>query len=126
MFDVDLANEWNATVTSAPSTTGTVGETYSYTLVANESVTLALSGNATSWMTLTGMTVSGRPTNAQNYSVSLAVTSVNGTGTTYVNWTITVGPSPYQPLYDMLFPIAGIFVIIAVLVFLVGSSKRVT
>jgi hypothetical protein len=80
---------WAPSVSSSPATAVTEGDPYSYTVVANESVTIIYSG--ASWLTLNSQALSGTaPLGAADYQVSLRIQSVQGTLAIYQNWSIEV------------------------------------
>ena len=87
---------WGPTFTNSPLTSGKVGASYSYTAMTNETATFTLV-SAPSWLKLTNGVLSGTPTAAGTYEVSLKAVSSAGTLSTYQNWTITVAAAPEDP-----------------------------
>ena len=76
------------TITSTPSEKGVVGETYSYAVSTNVSgATISVSG--ASWLSVSGSTISGKPTASGTYDITVTVTKANCVTTTQ-NFTITV------------------------------------
>jgi hypothetical protein len=81
------------TITSSLTATGTVGQAFSYTIVASSSATTTLSYSvATSslpdGLTFAGNTISGTPIHSGTYTVSISAT--NSCGTTSKNLVITI------------------------------------
>ena len=80
---------WPPSFNTLPVTSGKVGMLYQYAIETNETANLILSSSP-SWLKLTGSVLSGTPTQAGAYSVSLKATSSAGLLTAWQNWTITV------------------------------------
>ncbi|NYT12082.1 MAG: hypothetical protein GKC03_05950 [Methanomassiliicoccales archaeon] len=109
-YTLIVCSIWPPYFITSPPTSAKVGGNYYYRAECNESVTWDMGTNAT-WITIDSLNgvVSGTPLNASWYWVNLTATSVNGTQTSFQNFTIDVSEealwapdflsSPQDPCY---------------------------
>jgi len=113
----------SVTITSTPVTTGTVNVSYSYQVVATgEDIIYSLETNATG-LTIdadTGL-VSGTPTGAGTFYVE--VTATNDGGADVQNYTLTVTPSRYAFMDDLM-PLLWMLLVLVALMGLVVAARR--
>lgn len=91
-------SQWAPAFTSSPSLAGQVSAPYSYAPSTNESSSISIVSKP-DWLTWDGSTLTGTPTAAGDYSVSIKATSTAGGLGAWQTWAIHVSPVPASELW---------------------------
>ena len=83
-------------ITSAATATATVGQSFSYTITANNNPTGFGATGLPAGLSVNGMTglISGTPTTAGTFNATLSATNAGGTGTASLPLTVNLPPPP--------------------------------
>lgn len=92
-------------ITSPPSASGRVGQAFSYTITATHSPTIFSASTLPPGLSITGATISGTPTAAGFYTVTVGAQNVTGGATQPVN--IDIAASLNAPVFTGATTISG-------------------
>ena len=93
---ITIVNPPAPSITSATSASGVVGTAFAaYTITAtNNPTSYSVTGTLPAGLTLSGNVISGTPTAAGTYPVTINATNIGGTGSQPLTITITLPPAP--------------------------------